>query len=204
MATTTEIARARQQTIPRPGLHIERIREDFPILRQKVYGKPLVYLDNAATSQKPRVVLDVLQHYYREDNSNVHRGVHELSQRATKAYEETRVKVQHFLNARETREIIFTRGTTEGINLVAMTYGRKNVSAGDEILITAMEHHSNIVPWQILCEEKGAKLQVAPINDRGELLMDDFERLLNPRTRLVAVAHVSNALGTINPIRRII
>jgi cysteine desulfurase/selenocysteine lyase len=183
---------------------VARIREDFPILKQTVNGKPLVYFDNAATSQKPRAVLDALNHYYNVDNSNVHRGVHELSQRATKAYEDARVKVQHFMNARESREIIFTRGTTEAINLVAMTYGRKNIGAGDEVLITAMEHHSNIVPWQILCEEKGAKLRVGPINDRGELLLDEFEKLITPRTKFVAAAHVSNALGTINPVQRII
>lgn len=186
------------------GFDVHKIREDFPILKQRVNGKPLVYLDNAATSQKPKAVLDALKRYYTEDNANVHRGVHELSQRATKAYEDARVKVQHFLNARDSHEIIFVRGTTEAINLVAMTYGRKNVGAGDEVLISAMEHHSNIVPWQILCEEKGAKLRVAPINDAGELLLDDFEKLLSSRTKLVAVAHVSNALGTINPISRII
>jgi len=186
------------------GFEVGKIREDFPILKQRVNGKPLVYLDNAATSQKPKAVLDALKRYYTEDNANVHRGVHELSQRATKAYEDARVKVQHFLNARDSHEIIFVRGTTEAINLVAMTYGRKNVGAGDEILISAMEHHSNIVPWQILCEEKDAKLRVAPINDAGELLLGEFEKLLGPRTKLVAVAHVSNALGTINPIRRIV
>jgi len=186
------------------GFDVYKIREDFPILKQRVNGKPLVYLDNAATSQKPKAVLDALKRYYTEDNANVHRGVHELSQRATKAYEDARVKVQHFLNARDSHEIIFVRGTTEAINLVAMTYGRKNVGAGEEILISAMEHHSNIVPWQILCEEKGANLRVAPINDAGELLLDEFEKLLNSRTKLVAVAHVSNALGTINSIDRII
>lgn len=188
----------------RDNFDVARIRADFPILKQKVNGKPLVYLDNAATSQKPQSVLDALRQYYTEDNSNVHRGVHELSQRATKAYEDARVKVQHFLNARDAHEIIFVRGTTEAINLVAMTYGRKNVGAGDEVVISAMEHHSNIVPWQILCEEKGAVLRVAPINDRGELMLAEFEKLLNPRTKIVAVAHVSNALGTINPIRQII
>jgi len=182
----------------------ERVREDFPILRQKVHGKPLVYLDNAATSQKPVTVIEAEERFYREYNSNIHRGVHQLSERATKAYEDARVKIQHFLNAGEAREIVFVRGTTEAINLVAMAYGRKNVQAGDEIVISAMEHHSNIVPWQILCEEKGARLRVAPVNDRGELIFEEFEKLLNSRTRLVSVAHVSNVLGTINPVREIV
>ena len=182
----------------------EVIREDFPILKQFVYGKPLVYLDNAATSQKPRVVIDALTHYYSMDNSNIHRGVHLLSERATKSYEEARVKVQRFINASESKEIIFTRGTTEAINLVAESYGRANVNTGDEILITAMEHHSNIVPWQILCQQTGAKLRVAPINDDGELVLDEFEKLISRKTKLVSLVHVSNALGTINPIRAII
>lgn len=180
------------------------IREDFPILKQLVYGKPLVYLDNAATSQKPRAVIDAITHYYGADNSNIHRGVHLLSERATQSYEEARVKVQSFINAALSREIIFTRGTTEAINLVAASYGRANVKAGDEILITAMEHHSNIVPWQILCEQTGAKLRVAPFNDDGELILEEFEKLVNQKTKLVSVVHVSNALGTINPIRAII
>ena len=179
---------------------VERIRQDFPILHQKVHGKPLVYLDNAATSQKPVAVIEAEDRFYREYNSNIHRGVHELSERATRAYEEARGKVQHLLNAAEAREIVFVRGTTEAINLVAATYGRKSVQAGDEIVITAMEHHSNIVPWQMLCEEKGARLRVAPINDDGELIFEEFEKLLGPRTRLVAVTHVSNVLGTINPV----
>lgn len=183
---------------------VERVRQDFPILQQKVYGKPLVYLDNAATSQKPLAVIEAEARFYREFNSNIHRGVHALSERATRAYEEVRVKIQRFLNARDTREIVFLRGTTEAINLVAATYGRRNVQAGDEVLITAMEHHSNIVPWQMLCEEKGALLKVAPINDRGELRLDEFEKLLSPRTRLVAVTHVSNVLGTVNPVREIV
>jgi cysteine desulfurase / selenocysteine lyase len=181
-----------------------QIRRDFPILEQRVYGKPLVYLDNAATTQKPRQVLDVLQHYYLADNSNIHRGVHLLSERATEAYEAVRLKTQRFINAADSREIIFVRGTTEAINLVMQTFGRQQVRAGDEILITAMEHHSNIVPWQMLCEEKGAVLRVAPINDAGELLLDEYEKLLGPRTRLVAAAHISNALGTVNPIREMI
>lgn len=205
MATTHhEALSPSMNAVPSGRFDVYKIREDFPILKQKVNGKPLVYLDNAATSQKPQAVLDALLHYYTEDNSNVHRGVHELSQRATKSYEDVRAKVQHFLNARESREIIYVRGTTEAINLVAMTYGRKNIGAGDEIIITAMEHHSNIVPWQLLCEEKGAALRVAPINDSGELVIEEFEKLLNPRTKFVAVAHVSNALGTINPVRRIV
>jgi cysteine desulfurase / selenocysteine lyase len=180
------------------------IRDDFPILKQSVHGKPLVYLDNAATSQKPSAVIDAMTRYYSTDNSNIHRGVHLLSERATQAYEDARVKVQHFINATESKEIIFTRGTTEAINLVANSYGRANVKAGDEVLITAMEHHSNIVPWQILCEEKGARLRVAPINDDGELILEEFEKLLNERTKLVSLVHVSNALGTINPIRAIV
>jgi cysteine desulfurase / selenocysteine lyase len=177
-------------------------REDFPALAQQVYGKPLVYLDNAATSQKPKAVIDAITRYYTSDNANIHRGVHQLSERATQAYEDARIKVQGFLGAADPREIIFVRGATEGINLVAQTYGRKHVGAGDEILISALEHHSNIVPWQMLCEEKGAKLRVIPINDRGEIA--EIETLLSPRTKLVAVSHVSNALGTINPVRDII
>jgi cysteine desulfurase/selenocysteine lyase len=183
---------------------VEKIREDFPILKQKIYGKPLVYLDNAATAQKPQVVIDTIQHYYLTDNANIHRGVHGLSQRATEAYEQARVKVQRFIHAAESREIIFVRSATEAINLVAQTYGRRHVQAGDEVIVSAMEHHSNIVPWQMLCEEKGATLRVIPMNDDGELLLDEFEKLLNPRTRLVAAVHISNALGTINPIQEII
>lgn len=180
------------------------IKADFPILKQLVHGKPLVYLDNAATSQKPEAVIDAMARYYSEDNSNIHRGVHLLSERATRSYEESREKVQRFINAAASKEIIFTRGTTEAINLVAASYGRANVKAGDEVLITAMEHHSNIVPWQLLCEEKGARLRVAPINDDGELILEDFEKLLNERTKIISVVHVSNALGTINPIRAIV
>jgi cysteine desulfurase/selenocysteine lyase len=183
---------------------VRKVREDFPLLKQKVHGKPLVYLDNAASTQKPQVVLDALASYYLHDNSNVHRGVHLLSERATRAYELARIKVQRFLNAAEPREIIFVRGTTEAINLVAQSFGRKNVQAGDEIVITAMEHHSNIVPWQILCEEKGARLRVVPITDDGEIIVEEYERLLTPRTRLVSVVHVSNTLGTINPVRPMI
>ena len=183
---------------------VARIREDFPILKQMINDRPLVYLDNAATSQKPQVVIDALVNYYMTENSNVHRGVHTLSQRATDSYEEARVKVQQLLNAADDKEIIFVRGTTEGINLVAQTYGRQNVGEGDEIIISAMEHHSNIVPWQILCQEKGAHLRVAPINDEGELLLDEYEKLLSPRTRLVSIVHQSNALGTINPVEQIV
>src|SRR5258707_9451747 len=183
---------------------VQKVRRDFPILRQRVRGRALVYLDNAATSQKPHVVIDAIRQYYERDNANIHRGVHFLSEHATEEYEAARRTVQGFLNAADASEIIFVRGATEGINLVAQTYGRTHVHAGDEVLITAMEHHSNIVPWQILCEEKGARLRVAPISDTGELLLQEFEKLLGPRTKIVAVTHVSNALGTINPIQLMI
>ena len=186
------------------GFDVERIRGDFPILARDIRGKKLVYLDNAATSQKPRVVLDAISRYYEQENANIHRGVHFLSELATSEHDRARQSVKAFINAADAREIIFVRGTTEAINLVAQTYGRANVGAGDEVLVTAMEHHSNIVPWQLLCEEKGAKLRVAPINDAGELILDDFAKLLTSRTKLVAVAHVSNALGTVNPISEII
>jgi cysteine desulfurase/selenocysteine lyase len=189
---------------PRFALDVEHVREDFPILTQRIHGKPLVYLDNAATTQKPRAVIEAEQRFYLRDKSNIHRGVHELSDRATNAYEEARDKVRRFLNAQESREIIFVRGTTEAINLVAQTLGRARTGAGDEILISAMEHHSNIVPWQILCEAKGARLRVAPINDRGELILEEFLKLLGPRTRLVSVVHISNVLGTINPVKAIV
>lgn len=191
-------------TNTKKSFDIDRIRQDFPILQQTVHGRPLVYLDNAATSQKPQVVIDALTRYYTEQNSNIHRGVHYLSQLATREYEGARVKVQKFLNAAEEHEIIFTRGTTDSINLVALSYGRKFVKEGDEIIISAMEHHSNIVPWQMLCEATGAQLRVIPINDAGELLLDEYAALLNSRTKLVSVAHMSNALGTINPVKRII
>ena len=183
---------------------VERIREDFPILRTKVHGHPLVYLDNAATSQKPQAVIDALVRYYEGENANIHRGVHYLSQLATEEFEKARETVRAFVNAERASEIVFARGTTEAINLVAQTYGRAHVGSGDEVLITAMEHHSNIVPWQLLCEEKGAKLRVAPINDEGELLVEEFEKLLGPKTKVAAVAHVSNALGTINPLQKMI
>lgn len=183
---------------------VESCRFHFPLLRRQVNGKPLVYLDNAATSQKPQVVIDAMIRYYYEENSNIHRGVHYLSERATEAYEAARVKVQRFLNARSIKEVIFVRGTTEAINLVASSYGRKVLKADDEVLISAMEHHSNIVPWQLVCEEKGARLRVIPMNDAGELLLDEYEKLLNERTKIVAVTHVSNALGTVNPIKQMV
>jgi cysteine desulfurase/selenocysteine lyase len=181
-----------------------KIRQDFPILRQRVHGKSLVYLDNAATTQKPQSVIDAMVRSYAEDNANIHRGVHLLSERATQAYEEAREKVQRFINAPSPREIIFVRGTTEGINLVAQTFGRANLSSGDEVLITEMEHHSNIVPWQMICSEKGAKLAVLPITDEGELRLDLLDSLLTSRTKIVAVAHVSNSLGTVNPVATIV
>lgn len=183
---------------------VERVRRDFPILGQKVHGKPLVYLDSAATAQKPQAVLDALSRYYAQDNANVHRGVHTLSERATKAYEEARGKVRRLLGAERDAEVIFVRGTTEAINLVAQTFGRQRVRAGDEVLITAMEHHSNIVPWQMLCEQQGATLRVAPIDDRGALQLDALEGLLGPKTRLLALPHISNALGTLNPVKELV
>ena len=190
--------------LPAFPLDVARIREDFPILRQRIRGKPLVYLDNAATSQKPQAVIDAVTRFYTAENANIHRGVHYLSERATVAYDEAREKVARFLNARSSREIIFTRGTTEGINLVAQSYGRSHLKPGDDIVITAMEHHSNIVPWQLVCEQTGATLRAAPISDEGELDLEAFERLLGDRTRLVAVVHLSNALGTINPVKRLV
>ena len=183
---------------------VAKVREDFPILKQEVHGKPLVYLDSAATSQKPQVVIDALVRYYTTENSNVHRGVHSLSEWATRDYEGARAKVRQYLNASDDREIVFVRGTTEGINLVARSYGAEHVGEGDEVIISTMEHHSNIVPWQILCQERGAHLRVIPINDDGELLMDEYEKLLCPRTKLVSIVHLSNSLGTINPIERIV
>ena len=186
------------------GFDVDKVREDFPVLKQRIHGKPLVYLDSAATAQKPFAVIDAIRKFHEVDCANIHRGVHELSQRSTAAYEETRIKAKRFLNARAKNELIFVRGTTEGINLVASSWGRKNVKAGDEIVISTLEHHSNIVPWQMLCEEKGARLRVIPVDDRGELLLEEYEKLLGPRTRMVAVGHVSNALGTINPVRQIV
>jgi len=183
---------------------VERVRADFPVLHQKVNGKPLIYLDNGASSQVPQVVIDRGSIYLEHEHSNIHRGVHYLSQRATTAYEGAREKVKRFINARESRECIFVRGATEGINLVMHGYGRKFIERDDEILISAMEHHANIVPWQMLCEEKGALLRVIPMNDAGELLLDEYDGLLNERTKFVAITHVSNALGTINPIKQMI
>ena len=185
------------------GFDVGAIRKDFPILHQTVHGHPLVYLDNAASSQKPKQVIDAISRFYSSDYSNIHRGVHQLSERSTRHYEETRIKLQRFLNASDAREIIFVRGTTEAINLVAQTWGRTNLKPGDNIVITELEHHSNIVPWQMLCESTGAKLEVAPIDDTGELRMAEFERRLNARTKLVAVAHISNVLGTVLPIKEI-
>lgn len=201
MHAAPAITKARQSA---PGFDVGKIRRDFPILSKRINGKPLVYLDNAATSQKPQSVLDAMQKYYEEGNSNVHRGVHFLSELATKEYEESRVKAQRFVNAQHPHEIVFVRGTTEGINLVAQSYGRSVLKAGDEVLISAMEHHSGIVPWQILCGQTGAALKVVPMNDRGELLLDAYERLLSPRTRIVGLVHVSNALGTVNPVKEMI
>jgi cysteine desulfurase/selenocysteine lyase len=189
---------------PTPALDVQRIREDFPILARRVHGKPLVYLDNAATTQKPQAVIDRLVRYYREENANIHRGVHALSVEATAAYDAARNRVRRFLNAADARDIVFVRGATEAINLVAATYGRTQLRAGDEILLSEMEHHSNIVPWQMLCEATGAQLRVVPNTDSGELPHDEFERQLSPRTRIVAVTHVSNALGTITPIEGLV
>ncbi len=183
---------------------VERIRRDFPILSRTARGKRLVYLDNAATTQKPQAVIDRIVRYYSEENSNVHRGVHYLSEVATMEYENARGFVRRFINANDEKEIVFTRGTTESINLVAQAWGRANVREGDEILISAIEHHSNIVPWQMLCAEKNATLRIIPVNDAGELLIDEYERMLNPRVKLVAVGHASNALGTINPVKRMV
>jgi cysteine desulfurase/selenocysteine lyase len=185
-------------------LDVARVRADFPILRREVHGKPLVYLDNAATAQKPRQVLDALTAYYTGQNANVHRGVHLLSQVATDAYEAARETVRSFFNASSVQEIVFTRNSTEGINLVAHAFGAARVEEGDEVLITAMEHHSNIVPWQLVCQERGATLRVAPIDDSGELILDELERLLTDRTRILAITHMSNALGTVNPIAAIV
>ncbi|MBP1596607.1 MAG: cysteine desulfurase [Acidobacteria bacterium] len=188
----------------RLGFEVSRIRGDFPALHQEVYGKPLIYLDNAATTQKPQPVIDAMVRFYTCDCANIHRGVHLLSERATRNYEDSRTRVKRFINAADESEIVFVRGATEGINLVAQSYVRPLLERGDEILISALEHHSNIVPWQILCEEKGARLRVVPMNMRGELLLEEYESLLRPRTRLVSVAHVSNALGTVVPVERMI
>lgn len=185
-------------------LEVDKIREQFPVLHQEVHGKPLIYFDNAATTQKPQAVLDALTGYYELDNSNIHRGAHALADRATRYFENTREAVAEFIGAKESAEVIFTKGTTESINLVAQTFGRKFIGKGDEILISTMEHHSNIVPWQMLCEEKGALLKIIPITDSGEIVYEEFEKLLSSRTKLVSIVHASNALGTINPVKRII
>ncbi|PYS49729.1 MAG: cysteine desulfurase CsdA [Acidobacteria bacterium] len=192
------------ETVKSGALDVSAIRRDFLALQQAVHGKPLIYLDNAATTQKPKAVIEALNRFYSTDCSNVHRGVHELSERATRAYEGARLMVKRFINARSEHEIVFVRGTTEAINLVASSYARSRMKAGDEILISALEHHSNIVPWQLLSEQIGTRLVVAPINDAGELVLEEFERLLGPKTALVAVAHVSNALGTVIPVREIV
>ena len=183
---------------------VAAVRQQFPILQQEVHGKPLVYLDNAATSQKPIAVIDTLQRYYREINSNVHRGVHRLSQLATHEYEGTREKIRRFLNAASVQEIIFTKGTTDGLNLLASSFGRGLIEPGDEIVISGMEHHSNIVPWQLMCEDRGARLRIIPINDDGEIIFEAFEGLLNEKTKLVSIVHTSNSLGTVNPLPEII
>jgi cysteine desulfurase/selenocysteine lyase len=191
-------------TVRSNDFDVARIRQDFPILKQKVHGRPLVYFDNGATSHKPQSVIDALSHYYSAENSNIHRGVHYLSETATVAYEAARAKVRGFLNARADKEIVFVRGTTEAINLVAQSYGRSFLKAGDEIIVSAMEHHSNIVPWQMLCEQVGAKLRVIPINHDGEIVMDEYRRLLNDKTKFVSITHVSNALGTVVPVKEIV
>ena len=201
---SAQAASPRLSPQPVAGFDVERYRADFPILAERIHGHPLVYLDNAATSQKPEAVIRAITDYYRHDNANIHRGVHLLSQRATEQYEGTRAAVRAFINAGSANEIVYVRGTTEAINLVVQTYGQRHVGRGDEVIITAMEHHSNIVPWQMLCDEKGAKLRVAPINDRGELLLDEYEKLLGPSTRIAAIPHVSNALGTVNPVKAMV
>jgi cysteine desulfurase/selenocysteine lyase len=186
------------------GFNVERIRADFPILSQEVRGRRLVYLDSAASAQKPRAVIDAITHFYTHDNANVHRGVHFLSERSTAAFEGAREKVRRFLHAKDVKEIVFVRGTTEAINLVAQTFGRKNIRAGDEVLISGLEHHANIVPWQMLCEQVGATLRHIPLNEQGELVLDRVDELLTPRTRILAITHVSNALGTVVPVKELI
>jgi cysteine desulfurases, SufS subfamily len=203
VATKLDDSSELMSTTKSAGFEVSKVRLDFPALDQRVHGHTLVYLDSGSTTQKPRSVIEALRHFYEADCANIHRGVHELSERATTAYEAARIKAQLFLNARGHAEIVFVRGATEGINLVAASWGRKNVKQGDEIVITTLEHHSNVVPWQLLCEETGAVLRWIPIDDRGELILEEYERLLGPRTRVVAVSHASNTLGTINPIRQI-
>jgi cysteine desulfurase/selenocysteine lyase len=204
MMSATDTAIINESAQGARGFDVERVRADFPVLGQTVNGKPLVYLDNAASAQVPQIVVERGAKYLREEHSNIHRGVHYLSQRATTAFEGAREKVRRFINAREARECIFTRGCTEGVNLVMYAYGRRVVGAGDEVVVSEMEHHSNIVPWQMLCEEKGARLRVIPMNDDGELILEELDGLLNERTRLVCVNHISNALGTINPVKEIV
>ena len=188
----------------KPMIDIKKVRQDFPILSREVYGKPLVYFDNAASSQKPSKVIDAISHYYEHEHSNIHRGVHHLSAEATEKHEEARKSIQRFINAEHSHEVIFTKGTTDSINLVAYSFGNKFINEGDEVIVSALEHHSNIVPWQMICEARGAKLKVIPINDAGELLLDEYRNLLSDKTKIVAVGHVSNALGTINPVKEII
>ncbi len=201
----TAAARAPLGAPARTRFDVERVRADFPLLQQRVAeGRPLVYLDNAATTQKPRQVIDAISRFYAEDNANIHRGVYDLCERATRLYEGARIRTARFVNAGDDREIVFVRGTTEGVNLVAQSFCKPRLAAGDEVLVSAMEHHSNIVPWQLVCGEKGASLRVIPMNERGELVLDGLDALLGPRTRMVAVGHVSNALGTINPVKAIV
>lgn len=195
---------SQQTVINKAGFSIDSVRADFPILSRKVNGKPLIYLDNGATAQKPQVVIDELENYYTSQNANIHRGVHTLSQEITTKYEHARATIQMHLNAKYVHEIIFTKGTTESINTIASSFGKKYISKGDEVIISAMEHHSNILPWQVLCEEKGAVLKVIPINDAGELLMEEYKKLLTDKTKIIAVTHVSNTLGTVNPVKEII
>ena len=193
-----------QQILNKPEFNVHKIRNDFPILKTLVHGKPLIYFDNAATTQKPQIVIDKLAEYYSNMNANIHRAVHHLSEVSTKAFEDARLKVKDYINAQSEKEIIFTKGTTESINLVAYSFARNNLKAGDEILISQMEHHSNIVPWQLICEEKNAKLKTIHINDDGELILDNLENLITEKTKLVSVVYVSNSLGTINPVEKII
>ncbi len=198
--TTSQIIKENQTG----SFDVEIVRKDFPLLKRMVHGKPLVYLDNAATSQKPLSVIEAIERYYSEENANIHRGVHWLSERATEAYEDSRARIARYINAAKPQEVIFTRGTTESINLVAFSWGWKNLRDGDEVLISAMEHHSNIVPWQMICAKTGAKLRVIPVSDNGDILLDEYRNLLNPKTRIVAVTHVSNVLGTVNPIAEMV
>lgn len=193
-----------EHKLDRPPIDIQKYRQDFPALHQEIYGYPLVYLDNAATTQKPKQVLDALSQYYAYDNSNVHRGVHHLSQKATDQFEQARITIQQFLNAKHEHEIVFTKGTTEGINLVAATFGRTFLKPGDAVIISALEHHSNIVPWQLICDQQDAELRVIPMNDRGELILEEFGKMLDEKVKIVSVGYVSNALGTVNPVREII